>query len=134
MGQLVIVFEPVWQKSRLSTSLTSSPETRPLTPVLLGSLPRQRSTEALIKSGSDANLIDVNLASKLNLDLQFLSRSLQVRSLNNQLLHQVKLVTRHTALAIDNHSETAAFHVIESPSQPLDLGYLTQPSCPDQRQ
>lgn len=78
--------------------------------------------QALIDSGADANFVDVQPAKELDLNLQPLPHPIQVRSLNNQLLHQFKFQTQPVLLSIENHTEKLIFLVLETSSQPLVLG------------
>uniref|UniRef100_A0A673BEJ7 Gypsy retrotransposon integrase-like protein 1 n=1 Tax=Sphaeramia orbicularis TaxID=375764 RepID=A0A673BEJ7_9TELE len=78
----------------------------------------------LIDSGSDANLMDDQLAFKLGLSLSSLERPLEARALDDHIIcritHQTQPVTVRFA---DGHTESLSFHIYHSAAHPLILGF-----------
>lgn len=79
---------------------------------------------ALIDSGADESFIDWRLAKRLGLNVVPLLRPLVAKALDGRLLCRVTHRTRPLQLIIANgHTESLSFHLFNSPSHPLILGY-----------
>ncbi|XP_075871528.1 uncharacterized protein LOC142881256 [Nelusetta ayraudi] len=78
---------------------------------------------ALVDSGADANLLDKDLAGRLQLDLNPLDKPIRVQSLDGQLLTQITHVSQPVQVSFpNNHTELISFHIFRSPQYPLVLG------------
>ena len=79
---------------------------------------------ALVDSGAEANIMDIELARQLGLESQRLPCPVPARALDGHLLGQVTSVTTPISMMLSgNHHETIRFHLLRSPGQPLILGY-----------
>ena len=78
----------------------------------------------LIDSGSDANIIDNDLACQLGVSRIRLSVPVPANALDGRLLGTVthQMVPIHMLLS-GNHHETIQFHILSSPHHPLLLGF-----------
>ncbi|KAL3969834.1 glutaminyl-tRNA synthetase [Sarotherodon galilaeus] len=82
------------------------------------------SLSALIDSGAEQNLIDSNLAKRLNLVSEPLPHPLHVSALSGQRLPDITHVTEPVTLTLSgNHSETISLFVFPAPRAPLVLGH-----------
>uniref|UniRef100_A0A672Z804 Gypsy retrotransposon integrase-like protein 1 n=1 Tax=Sphaeramia orbicularis TaxID=375764 RepID=A0A672Z804_9TELE len=108
----------------LSRTLCMSSLSRQLPLVCLCSESLSLQHPVLIDSGSDANLMDDQLALKLGLALSSLERPLEARALDDHIIcritHQTQPVTVRFA---DGHTESLSFHVYHSAAHPLILGF-----------
>uniref|UniRef100_A0A673CBI9 Gypsy retrotransposon integrase-like protein 1 n=1 Tax=Sphaeramia orbicularis TaxID=375764 RepID=A0A673CBI9_9TELE len=78
----------------------------------------------LIDSGSDANLMDQNLVTKLGLISTPVQRPLEARALDDHVICRITHCTEPvTVQFIDGHTESISFHIYNSDTQPLILGY-----------
>ena len=78
---------------------------------------------ALIDSGADDNLIDLEFAVQSGIPLVPLPSPLSVQALNGNYLGKVTHQTTSLSLAISgNHVETISFRVLQKSSAPLVLG------------
>uniref|UniRef100_A0AAY5L9K7 Retrotransposon gag domain-containing protein n=1 Tax=Esox lucius TaxID=8010 RepID=A0AAY5L9K7_ESOLU len=103
-------------------------------PVMFPGFPLLSQCKALVDSGAAGNFMDRSFALRSRIPLQILTIPLPIRALDSQPLGS-GLVTRCTVPLLmitgDRHSETLSFHVIDSPTFPVVLGFpwLT-PSSP----
>lgn len=88
-------------------------------------LPDSRHTlAALVDSGAEANIMDVELARQLGLGCQHLSPPVPVRALDGHQLGTVTHTTSSVTMELSgNHQESISFHLLNSPAQPIILGY-----------
>lgn len=79
---------------------------------------------ALIDSGAEANIMDIELARQLGLETQRLPSPVPARALDGHLLGTVTSITAPISMTLSgNHHEEIRFHLLHSPDQPLLLGY-----------
>lgn len=79
--------------------------------------------EALIDSGSDSNLLDVEFVKNCQIGTELISPPLKVNALNGELLTIISEQTSPLRLHLaGNHIEKITFHVIPSSHSPLVLG------------
>uniref|UniRef100_A0A672YRD9 Gypsy retrotransposon integrase-like protein 1 n=1 Tax=Sphaeramia orbicularis TaxID=375764 RepID=A0A672YRD9_9TELE len=108
----------------LSRTVCMSSLSRQLPLVCLRSESLSLQHPVLIDSGSDANLMDEQLALKLGLSLSSLERPLEARALDDHIIcritHQTQPVTVRFA---DGHTEALPFHIYRSEAHPLILGF-----------
>uniref|UniRef100_A0AAY5KE51 ribonuclease H n=1 Tax=Esox lucius TaxID=8010 RepID=A0AAY5KE51_ESOLU len=95
-------------------------------PVTFPGFPLLSQCKALVDSGAAGNFMDMSFALRSRIPLQVLTTPLPVRALDSRPLGS-GLVTRCTAPLLmvtgDRHSETLSFHVIDSPTFPVVLGF-----------
>ena len=107
----------------VSRTVSFSPS-RTLTSAQLITPTQTLSHAALIDSGADESFIDWRLAKRLGLNFVPLLRPLVAKALDGRLLCRVTHRTRPLKLIIANgHTESLSFHLFNSPSHPLILGY-----------
>ena len=108
----------------VSHSSSSSSSPRSLCQVRL-LLPEGSQTLAtLIDSGSDANIMDSNLARQLGVGQIPLPAPVSTNALDGRLLGTVTHLTAPIRMLISgNHHETLQFHILPSPRHPLLLGF-----------
>ncbi len=83
-----------------------------------------RSLAVLIDSGADACIIDEGLVRQLGLQRVPLSGPVSARALDGHVLGTVTHQTTQVPMLLSgNHYELAQFHILNSPCQPLILGY-----------
>lgn len=76
-------------------------------------------------SGADANLMDSELARKLNVSLSHLDSPIPATALDGRLIHLVTHRTSPVTLTFpDAHQENLSFYVFNTPHHPLILGLL----------
>lgn len=79
---------------------------------------------ALLDSGSEQNLISLDLAKLLGILLVRLEPPIPVRAINNQVFTKVSFRTSPVSLCTSgNHREKLTFFALNSPDTPLTLGY-----------
>lgn len=93
-------------------------------PVTLEMLQITHSCTALLDSGSEQNLISLDLAERLGVPLVRLEPPIPVRAINNQVFTKISFHTGPVSLCTSgNHREKLTFFVLDSPDTPLTLGY-----------
>ena len=115
---------PGGEEFLVSHTSSSSPSSRSLCQVRL-LLPEGSQTLAtLIDSGSDANIMDSNLAQQLGVGRIPLPAPVSTNALDGRLLGTVTHMTAPIRMLISgNHHETLQFHILHSPRHPLLLGF-----------
>ena len=78
----------------------------------------------LVDSGADESFMDWRLAKRLDLELISLPKPLEAHALDGRLLCRVTHRTRPIQFTISkDHTEALSFHLLNSPSHPLILGF-----------
>ena len=78
----------------------------------------------LVDSGADESFMDWRLAKKLNLKLIPLPKALEAHALDGRLLCRITHRTDLIQMTISQeHTESMSFHLLNSPSHPLILGF-----------
>lgn len=75
-----------------------------------------------IDSGADTNFIDQQLVKKLKVPVEPLDRPLEVRAIDNHVIHPSTFRTTPIKIQIENHYDMVSFYVIHSPSLPVIFG------------
>jgi len=57
----------------------------------------------------------------LNLQIQSLEQPVQVKALDNHVIHSFSTQTNPIHVSLDNHHEDIQFYIIKSPQLPLEL-------------
>lgn len=79
---------------------------------------------ALVDSGAEANIMDIELAHQLGLESHHLPSPVPAQALDGHLLGTVTGLTAPVSMMLlGNHHEMIQFHLLCSPGQPLILGY-----------
>ena len=83
-----------------------------------------RILDILIDSGADAFITDEGLVQQLGLERVPLSAPVSARALDGHVLGTVTHKTGQVPMLLsENHHELAKFHILNSPNQPLILGF-----------
>ena len=108
----------------MSRNVNFEMPSRPLMTVQLGCSGRNHPVSVLIDSGADANLMDMALASQLGIGQVVLEEPIHATALDGRLLCRVTHRSAPLPMTMSgNHNETLTFHLINSPQQPVILGY-----------
>ena len=108
----------------LGTLVGAPLPSRPLLQARLRYSGQDHTFSVFIDSGADANLLDMLLASQLEIGRKLLERLIHATALDGHLLCRVTHRSAPLQMSMSgNHTETLAFHLIYSPQQPIILGY-----------
>lgn len=107
-----------------STCLQPPPMRKPMLQIRLLLTDTIHTLTALIDSGAEANIMDVDLAQQLDIRRHQLSPPVPAQALDGHLLGTVTHISAPvTMLLSGNHHESIQFHLLRSPGQSLILGY-----------
>lgn len=104
-------------------SLFSLPS-RPPTRILVTCDRRQGEFETLIDSGSDGDLISLEVVDRLQIPTEPLPTALLINAINGSLIHKVVARTVPVKVTVSgNHNELMSFFVVKIMKPPIILGY-----------